>query len=58
MAPGPIRREVMEPLWKRIDITKDGKLWADARNLAVYMHGQNWGPEHDRVVDAYLKKNR
>ena len=48
----------MESLWKKIDTTKDGKLWAEARDLAVYMHGQNWAPEHDRVVGAYLKKNR
>lgn len=48
----------MESLWKKIDTTKDGKLWSEARDLAVYMHSQNWGPEHNRVVVAYLKKKR
>lgn len=31
----------MEPLWKKIETTKDGKLWTEARKLAVYINDKS-----------------
>ena len=47
----------MEPQWKRIDTTRDGRLLKQAQQFAIYMHGRRWGPKHDRAVEAYLKRN-
>ena len=47
-----------EPIWRKVDTSKQGKVWQEAVNFARYMHGAgSWTEKHEQAAEAYCAKN-